>query len=458
MKKLTFAKSLATVGLAAVCVVGVAGCSDANSAGSEGSGETTYTGGVAATVNGAEIQEDTVTQSIQSIREQMGVTDEQSWGEWLAQYDYTPESVREEIINTYVDQELLKQGAAAQEITADEGEVNQYIEKMRSNYESDEKWNEALAAVGMTEDEYRENIELSLVTQQLKTNLAAEAGEATDEEVLETAKSYASSYSGAKKSSHILFDAADEDQAKEVLEQVRSGELDFAEAAKTYSKDTGSAEDGGNVGWDKLSNFVSEYTDALEGLEKDQISDLVSSEHGLHIIKCTDVFTAPEELTSLDQLPTEFQDSIRSMVQSSKESQAYYTWLEEQREAADIKINDMPEGLPYYVDMTKYAKDDEEGAAAEGEPVASTDSESAAGETAEGDQQTGEGTDAAEGTEGDTAEPAESTEGAESGDAKPAGDTDAAAADQQPAEADASAESEQSAEITDQPAEAPASE
>ncbi|MFR7493845.1 MAG: hypothetical protein ACLUVF_03905 [Adlercreutzia sp.] len=34
------------------------------------------------------------------------------------------------------------------------------------------------------------------------------------------------------------------------------------------------------------------------------------------------------------------------MLQSSNQSNAYYSWLEEQRNAADVQINDMPEGLP----------------------------------------------------------------------------------------------------------------
>ena len=68
-------------------------------------------GGVAATVNGVEIPEDKVTQAIQDIRAQMSLTEEDAWGQWLADNDYTPESVREEIVNSFVDQELVKQGA-----------------------------------------------------------------------------------------------------------------------------------------------------------------------------------------------------------------------------------------------------------------------------------------------------------------------------------------------------------
>lgn len=350
MKKLSFAKSLASVGLAAVCALGIVGCSE------QTSDTPTYTGGVAATVNGVEIPEDKVTQAIQDIRAQMSLTEEDAWDQWLADNDYTPESVREEIVNSFVDQELVKQGGEAEGITADPTEIDQYVETMRGHYDSDSAWAEALEAVGMTEDEYRDNIALSLVSQQLQEKVGEGAAEPTDEEVLESAKTYVSSYDGAKKSSHILFEASDEAQAQEVLDKINAGELDFATAAESYSKDTASAAEGGNVGWDRLSNLVTEYTTALADLNKGDVSGLVTSTYGIHIIQCTDVFEAPEELTSLDQLPTEFQDSIRTMLQSSNQSNAYYTWLEEQRNAADIQINDMPEGLPYYVDMANYSK------------------------------------------------------------------------------------------------------
>ena len=142
MKKLSFAKSLASVSLAAVCALGIVGCSE------QTSDTPTYTGGVAATVNGVEIPEDKVTQAIQDIRAQMSLTDEDAWGKWLAENDYTPESVREEIVNSYVDQELVKQGADSEGITADSAQVDQYVETMRGHYDSDTAWAEALEAVG----------------------------------------------------------------------------------------------------------------------------------------------------------------------------------------------------------------------------------------------------------------------------------------------------------------------
>ena len=420
MKKRFFAKSFAAVSLAALCAVSVMGCAEG-----DGQNKQTYTGGVAATVNGVEIQEDTVTAAIEGIREQMGTTDEDSWGQWLAENDYTPESVRQEIIDSYVDQELIKQGSESMDIHADEEEVNQYVESMRSNYDTDEAWAAALEAVGMTEDEYRENIELSLVSQQLRTKVAEGSEEPTEEELLTSAKTYVPSYDGAKKSSHILFDASDEDLAKEVLEKLQAGELDFATAAESYSKDTASAADGGNVGWDKLTSFVTEYTDALNELKKGEISGLIPSSYGIHIIECTDVFEAPEDLTSMDQLPEEFQEAVKAMLTSSNESQAYYAWVEEQREGADIQVNDMPEGLPYYVDMANYQKSEDDtsglitGTDENGNPVtvdtvegATEGDASAEGDVASSEEGSAEGAEAADqAAEGDAAEGDEAAQG-----------------------------------------------
>ena len=153
-----------------------------------------------------------------------------------------------------------------------------------------------------------------------------------------------------------------------MLNKINSGELDFAEAAKQYSKDTGSKDAGGDVGWDKTSSFVKEYTDALSGLEKDQVSGLVTSSYGIHIIKCTDVYNAPKEkaddgtetvkITSLDQIPSEWLETIKQSLQSQGQTTNYQNWLTEKKESSDLKINDMPSGLPYDVDMSKYQTED----------------------------------------------------------------------------------------------------
>ena len=402
MKTAAFAKAVCAVSLSALCVMGITACS-----GNSSTSTSKYTGGVAATVNGDEIQEDEVTSSVENIRSQMSLTDEDAWGEWMAKNSYTPEKVREEVIDSLVAKQLIIQGANEKGVTVSDDDVQSYVDQMKSNYSSDEKWQDALKSVNMTEDEYRSNIKTSLLQQGLLKTFDADP---SDDDVLSYAQSNISSYDGAKRSSHILFDADDEETAQSVLDQINAGTLDFAEAAQTYSKDSGSAANGGDVGWDKLNSFVSEYTDGLADLQKDQVSGLVTSSYGIHIIKCTDVFTAPSELTSLDQLPSEFVEQFKSSLKSSNQSKEYQQWLSDAKESADIDIKDMPSGLPYDVDMSKYQSDDD---SSDSTDAASTDSTDAAS-TDSTDAAASDSTDAS--SDGSTSSDAASTDSSASAD------------------------------------------
>ena len=408
MKTAAFAKAMCAVGLSALCVMGITACS-----GNSSSSTTKYTGGVAATVNGDEIQEDEVTASVENIRSQMSLTDEDAWGQWMAKNDYTPEKVREEVIDSLVSKQLIIQGAEEKGVTVSDDEVQSYVDQMKANYSSDEKWQEALESVNMSEDEYRSNIKTSLLQQGLLKTFEADP---SDDDVLSYAQSNISSYDGAKRSSHILFDSGDEATAQSVLDQINAGTLDFAEAAQTYSKDSGSAANGGDVGWDKLNSFVTEYTDGLADLQKDQVSGLVTSSYGIHIIKCTDVFAAPSELTSLDQLPSEFVEQFRSSLKSSNQSKEYQQWLSDAKDNAEIDIKDMPSGLPYDLDMTKYQSDDDSSDSAD-----STSTDATATDSAETDSAATESTD---GSASDTA----ATESSSSADASTAETASAKAA------------------------------
>lgn len=387
MKASTIAKTVCAVSLSALCVVGITACSGNSTSGSKG------VGGVAATVNGAEIQEEEVTASVESIRSQMSLTDEDAWGEWMVKNNYTPEKIREQIIDDLAFNQLIIQGADEKGIEVSDAEVQSYVDDTKQKYPSEDKWQDALKDVNMTEDDYRAKLRVGLLSQALLKTFGSDP---SDEDVLSYAQTYISSFDGAKRSSHILFDADDTETAQSVLDQINAGTLDFAEAAKTYSKD-GSAQNGGDVGWDKLNSFVSEYTAGLADLSKGQVSGLVTSSYGIHIIKCTDEFHAPDELTSLDQLPSEFVEQFRSSLKSSNQSKAYQQWLSDAKDNADIEIKDMPSGLPYDLDMSKYQSDDSsdssstdgDGSSADNE-VSATDASSTSSDTASdsGDSET----------------------------------------------------------------------
>ncbi len=102
-----------------------------------------------------------------------------------------------------------------------------------------------------------------------------------------------------RRASHILLTvaadatAADKakvkEQAQALLAEVRQSPARFAELAKARSQDPGSAAKGGDLDFFSRGSMVKPFEDAVFALNKGQISDLVESEFGFHIIQLTDV-------------------------------------------------------------------------------------------------------------------------------------------------------------------------
>lgn len=327
----------------------------------------TLTGGVAATVNGVNIKEDTITEQIMSTRTSLGKTDDKDWAQYLADQGQTPESYRESVIRSYASQYLLTAAEKEYNVSVTNDDVQKAWDDAVSSYGGDEKtFEELLSQMGYDKSSYQESLKSQLAQQKLKEAVAPEK-EPTDDEVLAYVNENLSTYNDARRSSHILIkvasDASEEDDAKakataqEALDKINSGELSFEDAAKKYSEDS-SKDDGGDVGWDKLTTFVTEYQDALNALSKDQVSGLVKTTYGYHIIKCTDYFHVDGSVTSVDQIPSDLKKSIVSTIKNKQVSADYSTWLSDYTDKADIKINKMPSNVPYNVDMSTVSAGD----------------------------------------------------------------------------------------------------
>src|SRR5947207_10311839 len=95
------------------------------------------------------------------------------------------------------------------------------------------------------------------------------------------------------RASHILLktegkdDAAVKAKAEELLKQARSG-ADFAELAKKYSEDESNAKNGGDLDYFGRGRMVPEFDQAVFAMQPGQLSDLVKTQYGYHVIKLVD--------------------------------------------------------------------------------------------------------------------------------------------------------------------------
>lgn len=113
------------------------------------------------------------------------------------------------------------------------------------------------------------------------------------------------------------------DKLEDIRARILSGEASFEEMAATYSDD-GSARTGGNLGWAKRGDYVPEFEAAAYNLEKDEISDIVESEFGLHIIQLLErrgnsinvrhILIKPEITTADFELAKAKLDSVRLLL------------------------------------------------------------------------------------------------------------------------------------------------
>src|SRR3984957_10042653 len=108
--------------------------------------------------------------------------------------------------------------------------------------------------------------------------------------------------------------AAAQQRAEDLLKQLRAG-AKFEDLAKKYSEDPGSAKEGGSLGWIGRGRTVPEFEKAAFSLPKGQISDLLKSSYGFHIIRVDDRQDA--HMKTLDEV----KDQIEPILKQQKGQQ-----------------------------------------------------------------------------------------------------------------------------------------
>lgn len=134
------------------------------------------------------------------------------------------------------------------------------------------------------------------------------------------------------KSNIILSDAKAQSLLKDLRQQILDGKKTFAELAKEYSQDTGSAVKGGELGWADPSMYVPEFRDLAKSLPIGEISQPFQTAHGWHILQVM-------ERRKSDVTDESMKQKAYSIIYRQRFPAEAYAWINELRQEAYIKIN-----------------------------------------------------------------------------------------------------------------------
>ena len=170
---------------------------------------------------------------------------------------------------------------------------------------------------------YEANMHRFMVAEKIKvdyieitSDALSETVEVDEDQIKKMYEEYVASISGReeRKASHILLKTTpDNVAAKEKIESLKQEleqGVDFAELAKKHSQDSGSAEEGGDLGWVALGEMVKPFEQTLFDMKKGSVSGIVETQFGYHLIKLDDVRS--ETIEPLENKRYGFEEELKA--------------------------------------------------------------------------------------------------------------------------------------------------
>ena len=226
------------------------------------------------------------------------------------------------LLGLLIDNKLLLQKAKQEGFTVTDEEISDMVNAYRSYLPEDQFETQVMADESRFK-KFKDDIIENLLIQKYLISKISEL-EVMPEEVLTFLEQYRSMFSGdLVKAGHILVET--EGEAEEILAQLRNGS-DFTELAAEKSIDT-SAVVGGDLGWFGRGVMVKEFEDAAFNLSVGEVSGVVETQFGYHIIKVFNRTT----------IPSPNLEDIRPLVESS----LFNIKLRNNREKFDELINEI---------------------------------------------------------------------------------------------------------------------
>lgn len=298
------------------------------------SGSVSTEGEVAAVVGGTEIPMKLLQQQVQMYQQQMAQRGQQPQGIQLS-------DMKSQALESLINAEVLYQAATEQGYKADQEKIDSRIDSYKQQSGGDAQFQSRLKQQDMSEDLLRERIAQGFVIQQFIQEQFAPQVTISDEAAREYYDENPQTFQQDEqvRASHILIevkeDASEEkkEEARTTLNEVQS-KLDegaeFSELAREYSEGP-SAKNGGDLGYFGRNQMVKPFSDQAFSMDKGEVSGIVETRFGYHLIKVTD----KKEAGSIPY--EEVKDRILNYLKEKRMNDLISEFLEEKKQEMEIE-------------------------------------------------------------------------------------------------------------------------
>ncbi|NIK69269.1 peptidylprolyl isomerase [Paenibacillus sp. BK720] len=240
-------------------------------------------------------------------------------------YDSLVDQGGKSTLDNMITQELIDQAAEDAKVTVTEADVDKEIENLKKSFGSEDEFNQTLAQYGMTVDSLRQDAEVQVKIRKILEPKVT----VTDDDIKKYYDENKASMSTPEqiRASHILV--ATKEEAEDILKQLKAG-ADFATLAKEKSTDTGTKDNGGDLNFFAKGSMEPAFEDAAFALKKGELSGVVQTSYGYHIIKKTD------EKAAVTPTLEEKKEDIKYQLVTQKVSELSSSWMADLKAKAKI--------------------------------------------------------------------------------------------------------------------------
>jgi len=282
---------------------------------------------IAATINGEVIYASELEREITAVARQYNIDLNSEQGR--KQRD----EIARVVLDQMIEQRLILQEARRRNAPAGEQQVDAAIEDIKKNFPSEGEFQLALDQRGLTLNDLRDRLRTNLTVQ----NLQAQVSKATvsEDEIRKFYQDNRKEYDRPEqvRVRHILVES--DAEARFVLARLARGEK-FEDLAKQLSRDPGSKEQGGDLGFVARGQLVPEFEQAAFALQPGQVSKIVKTQYGYHVIR--GIARQAAQPSTL----AEVREQIRRQLLGKKQEADFTAWLKQVKQGAKITRSDTP--------------------------------------------------------------------------------------------------------------------